>query len=279
MKERVATRIDQLDQDLRPTERAAAVEQIETEERERGTRRVVAGYDFTFSVPKSVSALWAVADAATEARIVQAHHTAIDEVVALMERELAATRVGHNGVAQVATRGLIATCYDHYDSRAADPQLHTHVVIANKVQGEDGKWRALDGRPMHAAVVALSEHYNALLADQLTRSLGVAFEQRNRGADRNPAWEIAGVPDELLAEFSSRSAAIDAEKDKLIAAYVAEHRRQPNTTTILRLRQQATLSTRPEKTLYSLAELTEQWRRRTCSPPAVSPRRSSARRT
>jgi conjugative relaxase-like TrwC/TraI family protein len=262
VKERVAARIDQLDQDLRPAERAAAVAQIETEERERGTRRVVAGYDYTFSVPKSVSALWAVADAATQARIVQAHHTAIDEVVALMEREVAATRVGHNGVAQVATRGLIATCYDHYDSRAADPQLHTHVVIANKVQGEDGKWRALDGRPMHAAVVALSEHYNALLADQLTRSLGVAFEQRNRGADRNPAWEIAGVPDELLAEFSSRSAAIDAEKDKLIDAYVAEHGHQPNTTTVLRLRQQATLSTRPEKILYSLAELTGQWRRR-----------------
>ncbi len=262
VKERVAARIGQLDADLSPAERTAAVQEIETEERERGTRRVVAGYDYTFSVPKSVSALWAVADAASQAQIVQAHHTAINEVVALMEREVAATRVGHNGIAQVAVRGLIATCYDHYDSRAADPQLHTHVVIANKVQGQDGKWRALDGRPMHAAVVALSEHYNALLADQLTRSLGVAFEQRNRGADRNPAWEIAGVPEELLAEFSSRSAAIDAEKDKLIAAYVAEHRHQPNTTTILRLRQQATLSTRPEKTLYSLAELTEQWRRR-----------------
>src|ERR1019366_2450253 len=169
VKERVAARIDQLDQDLRPADRAAAVAQIETEERERGTRRVVAGYDYTFSVPKSVSALWAVADAGTQARIVQAHHTAVADVVALMEREVAATRVGHNGVAQVATRGLIATCYDHYDSRASDPQLHTHVVIANKVQGEDGKWRALDGRPMHAAVVALSEHYNALLADQLTR--------------------------------------------------------------------------------------------------------------
>jgi conjugative relaxase-like TrwC/TraI family protein len=262
VKERVAARIDQLDVDLRPADRTAAVQQIETEERERGTRRVVAGYDYTFSVPKSVSALWAVADAARKARIVDAHHAAVDEVVALMEREVAATRVGHNGVAQVATRGLIATCYDHYDSRAADPQLHTHVVVANKVQGEDGKWRALDGRPMHAAVVALSEHYNALLADQLTRSLGVAWQQRNRGADRNPGWEIVGVPEELLAEFSSRSAAIDAEKDKLIAAYVAEHGHQPNTTTILRLRQQATLLTRPEKTLYSLAELTGQWRRR-----------------
>ncbi|MHB1865441.1 MAG: MobF family relaxase [Candidatus Saccharimonadales bacterium] len=262
VKERIAARIDRLPPDLGAAERAAAVAQIESEERERGTRRVVAGYDYTFSVSKSVSALWALADAGTQALIVQAHHAAIEEVVALMEREVAATRVGHNGVAQVAVRGLIATCYEHYDSRAGDPQLHTHVVIANKVQGEDGKWRALDGRPMHAAVVALSEHYNALLADHLTRSLGVAWEQRGRGADRNPAWEIAGVPEQLLAEFSSRSAAIDAEKDDLIAAYVAEHGHQPSTSTILRLRQQATLSTRPEKTLYSLAQLIEQWRRR-----------------
>jgi conjugative relaxase-like TrwC/TraI family protein len=262
VQDRVAARIGQLDADLRLAERAAAVQRIESEERERGTRRVVAGYDYTFSVPKSVSALWALADAATQAQIVQAHHIAIDEVIALMEREVAATRVGHNGVAQVGIRGLIATCYDHYDSRAGDPQLHTHVVIANKVQGADGKWRALDGRPMHAAVVALSEHYNALLADHLTRNLGVAWEQRGRGADRNAAWEFAGVPDRLLAEFSSRSAAIDAEKEALIAAYLAEHGHQPSTRTILRLRQQAALSTRPQKTMYSLAELSEQWCRR-----------------
>ena len=65
VKERIATGSSQLDADLRPAERTAAVAQIETEERGRGTRRVVAGYDYTFSVPKSVSALWAVADAAT----------------------------------------------------------------------------------------------------------------------------------------------------------------------------------------------------------------------
>ena len=260
--ERIATRVDHLDPDLDAGDRAAAVERIEAEEQERGTRRVVAGYDYTFSVPKSVSTLWAVADATMQAAIVRAHHAAIADVLALMERDVAATRVGHAGVAQVATRGLIATCYDHYDSRAGDPQLHTHVMVSNKVQGEDGKWRALDGRPMHAAVVTLSEHYNALLFDRLTRDLGVGWEQRDRGADRNPAWEITGVPDELIAEFSSRSAAIDAEKDRLIDAYVAGHSHQPTTTTILRLRQQATLSTRPDKELHSLAELTEQWRNR-----------------
>jgi conjugative relaxase-like TrwC/TraI family protein len=262
VEERISERVEHLDPDLSADEHAAAVERIEGEEHERSARRTVAGYDYTFSVPKSVSALWAVADAAVQARIVEAHHQAVADVVALMERDVAATRIGHAGVAQVATRGLVATAYDHYDSRAADPQLHTHVVIANKVQGEDGKWRALDGRPMHQAVVTISEHYNAVLADRMTRTLGVGWEQRERGRDRNPAWEIIGVPDELIAEFSSRSAAIDAETDRLIDTYLSEHGHRPDTRTILRLRQQATLSTRPDKTHYSLAELTDQWRRR-----------------
>ncbi|WP_188893451.1 MobF family relaxase [Microlunatus endophyticus] len=262
VEERIAGRVEHLAPELSADERAVAVERIEVEERERGTRRTVAGYDYTFSVPKSVSALWAVADAAVQARIVEAHHQAVADVVALMERDVAATRVGHAGVAQVATRGLIATAYDHYDSRAADPQLHTHVVIANKAQGEDGKWRSLDGRPMHQAVVAISEHYNALLADHLTRSLGLGWEQRERGRDRNPAWEIVGVPDELIAEFSSRSAAIEAETDRLIDTYLTEHGHRPDQRAVLRLRQQATLSTRPDKAHSSLAELTEQWRRR-----------------
>lgn len=187
VEERIAARIEHLDPDLSTDERSAAAERIEADEHQRGTRRVVAGYDYTFSVPKSVSALWAVADPAVQARIVEAHQAAVADVVALIERDVAATRIGHAGVAQVATRGLIATAYDHYDSRAVDPQLHTHVVIANKVQGEDGKWRSLDGRPMHQAVVALSEHYNALLADYLTRALGMTWEQRDRGRDRNPA--------------------------------------------------------------------------------------------
>lgn len=115
-------------------------------------------------------------------------------------------------------RGVVATAFDHYDSRSGDPQLHMHVVIANRVQAADGKWRTLDGRPMHAAVVAVSEYYNALLADHLTRIFGIGWEARDRGRDRNPAWEIVGVPDELLREFSSRTVDIEAEKDRLIAA-------------------------------------------------------------
>lgn len=260
--ERTEARIAQLDRRLIDEERTAAVARIRAEEAKRGRPRTVAGFDFTFSVPKSVSTVWAVADGGTQALIAQAHHAAIAEVLDLIERDVAATRTGAGGVAQVDVRGVVATAFDHYDSRASDPQLHTHVVIANRAQAADGKWRTLDGRPMHAAVVALSEHYNAVLADHLTRMFGVGWEARERGKDRNPAWEITGVPDALITEFSSRTRDIEAEKERLIDVYVAEHGRQPSTRTIIRLRQQATLATRPDKQVRSLAELTEDWRAR-----------------
>lgn len=265
--ERVRARVKALDGELGEVERAAAVEAIEVEERERPTRQAVAGFDFTFSVPKSVSVLWALADPDTQAQVVAAHHAAIADVIGLMEREVAATRTGgtatDGAVAQVAVAGLIATAYDHYDSRAGDPQLHTHVVISNKVKTVwDGRWRSLDSRPMHAATVAMSEHYDGLLADRLTQTLGVAWEQRERGRDRNPAWEIAGVPEELVTAFSSRSGDIDVEKDRLIAAYIQRHGHQPSAVAVIKLRAQATLATRPDKTVRSLGDLTRNWHER-----------------
>ena len=203
--ERVADCVAQLDDSsLGPAERGRVVAQIEAEEAARGSRRAVAGFDFTFSVPKSASVLWAVADAGTQALIAQAHH----EVVVFMEREVAATRTGatagDSAVAQVDVTGLIATAFDHFDSRAGDPHLHTHVVISNKARTVlDGKWRSLDGRPMHAAVVALSELHEAVFADHMTRTFGVEWEPREMGRDRNPSWAITDVAEELVAEFST----------------------------------------------------------------------------
>ncbi|MDS2172376.1 MobF family relaxase [Nesterenkonia sp. CL21] len=265
--ERIETRIADLDPSLSPGAKGEAVARIEAEETERSRRRAVAGFDFTFSIPKSASALWAVADAGTQALIGEAHHAAVAEVVAFMEREVAATRTGatagDGAVAQVDVTGLVATAFDHFDSRAGDPHLHTHVVISNKVQTAfDGKWRSLDGRPMHAAVVALSELHEAVFADHMTRTFGVEWEARDMGRDRNPAWAISTVPEELVQEFSTRARHIDAEKNRLIAEYVAKHGRQPSTATIIKLRAQATLSTRPEKEVRSLADLTAEWRTR-----------------
>ena len=265
--ERIQQRAAKLDANLGVTGRADAVAAIEREELAKGSRKAVAGFDFTFSIPKSASVLWAVSDAGTQSLIADAHHAAVVEMVAFMEREVAATRVGavgRNGaVAQVDVTGLIATAFDHYDSRAGDPHLHTHVVISNKVQtAHDGKWRSLDGRPLHAATVALSELHEAVFADHLTRTFGVGWEAREMGRDRNPAWAITAVPEKLVVEFSSRSRQIEQEKNRLIAEYVERHGRQPSPTTVIKLRAQATLATRPEKQVRSLADLTAEWRAR-----------------
>jgi conjugative relaxase-like TrwC/TraI family protein len=265
--DRISERTAALDPSLGDEERTAEILRIEAEETAAGSRRAVAGYDFTFSVPKSVSVLWGVADADTQAMIVEAHHAAVTEVLDYLEREVAATRTGvanHNGaVAQVGVPGIVATAYDHWDSRTGDPQLHTHVVISNKVQTLlDGRWRSLDGRPMHAAVTAISAHYNAVLADRLTGTFGLKWEQRDRGEDRNAQWEIEGVNERLIREFSGRTHAIEEEKERLIAEYVERHGRRPSELTIIQLRAQATLTTRPKKQIRSLADLSAEWRAR-----------------
>lgn len=83
------------------------------------------GFDFTFSIPTSASVLWAVADAGVRALIAKAHHHAVAEVVAFMEREVAGTRkgatAGDGAVAQVDVTGLNATVFDHFDFRAGAP--------------------------------------------------------------------------------------------------------------------------------------------------------------
>ncbi len=260
--ERALARIAELPDRLTAAEREQETARIQAEEARRH-HAAVAGFDFTFSAPKSVSTLWALLDAGTQALIVDAHHAAIDDILAVLEGEVAMTRIGANGVAQVEVRGVAATAYDHYDSRSGDPQLHTHVVVANRVQAvRDGRWRTLDSRALHAAVVALSEHYNATLADRLAVILGLGWEDRTRPRDRTPAWEIVGVPDELIREFSSRSRDIDEEVARLIDEYERDHQRSPTRVQVIRLRQRATLSTRPEKTADSLADLTRKWRDR-----------------
>lgn len=232
-------------------------------------RQAVAGFDFTFSPPKSVSTLWGVADAGTQALIADAHHAAVRDILDVLERRVAVTRIGTNGVARVPVQGgVIAAAYDHYDSRTGDPQLHTHVVVANHVMGPDGVWRTLFGNPLHKATVALSEMYDAVLMDRLRDTLGVSWELRDKGRDRNAGWEITGVPASLLDAFSTRTAGsadtagIEARKNELIADYADRYGHQPSSQVAIRLRQQATLDTRPDKTLHSLGELTASWRAR-----------------
>lgn len=229
----------------------------------RPKTNAVAGYDLTFSPVKSVSVLWAIADPKTAAVIERAHQAAIKDALDFIESKALFTRQGTNGVRQVDVRGLIATAFTHRDSRAGDPDLHTHVAVANKVQTLDGKWLAIDGRPLHKAVVSASETYNTALERHLVDALGVQFAERpNEDARKRPIREIVGVDPELNRRFSKRRLNVEDRRKVLAAAFQATHGRPPTPVETIQLSQQATLETREAKhEPRSLAEQRDAWHR------------------
>ena len=246
----------------------------------------VAGFDLTFSPVKSVSTLWAIAEPAVAAKIELAHQAAIMDALDFIEKNALFTRTGANGVRQVDVTGLVATAFTHRDSRAGDPDLHTHVAVANKVQvlepdGTPGRWLAIDGRVLFKAAVAASETYNTALEKHLGDNLGLRFEPRvdgptvaaarptnqpgsqPAGADRRkrPIREVVGVDAALNTRWSSRRASIETRRSELAAAFQATHGRPPSAVEALQLAQQATLETREAKhEPRSLAEQRTAWR-------------------
>src|SRR4051794_16231488 len=228
----------------------------------RQATTAVAGYDLTFSPVKSVSTLWAIAPQEVVSVIEQAHADAVADTLTWMEDHATYTRIGHNGVAQVEVRGLIAAAFTHRDSRAGDPDLHTHVAISNKVQPLDGRWLALDGRPIYRNNVPASERYNTRLEALLVDRLGVRFADRP-GADptKRPVREIVGIAGPLPRLWSSRRRAIEVRRSALARQFQADHGRPPTTVEAMSLAQRANLETRQAKhEPRSHAEQRAHWR-------------------
>ena len=218
----------------------------------------MAGFDLTFSVPKSVSVAWALADPTTRQAIHAAHQRAVMFVLAYAEDTVFATRTGAAGAVREPVQGVVAAAFDHWDSRAGDPQLHTHLAVLNRARAVgDGRWRTLDSRAIFGATVTLSELHNGVLADQLTAALGWGWVPVTRAHSPERKWEVAGVPAALRAEFSQRSGAIEAATEVLIGQARDRLGREPTVREVIVLRQQAT--PRPAKTKHSLADLVEDW--------------------
>jgi conjugative relaxase-like TrwC/TraI family protein len=227
----------------------------------RPRTQTVAGYDLTFSPVKSVSTLWAVADPAVAAAIEQAHQAAVRDALAFIERHALFTRTGPQGIRQVNVRGLVGTAFTHRDSRAGDPDLHTHVAVANKVQTLDGRWLSIDGRVLFKANVAASETYNTAVEQHLRETLGVRFAERP-GTDpaKRPIREIVGVDPRLNQRWSTRRAHINTRRGELAIQFQNDHGRPPTPVEALHLAQQATLETRDAKhEPRSLAEQRTTW--------------------
>jgi conjugative relaxase-like TrwC/TraI family protein len=223
----------------------------------RPRTQTVAGYDLTFSPVKSVSTLWAVAEPAVAAAIERAHQAAVMDALGFIEMHALFTRTGPQGIRQVNVRGLVAAAFTHRDSRAGDPDLHTHVAVANKVQTLDGRWLSIDGRVLFKANVAASEAYNTALEQHLRDTLGVRFAERP-GTDpgKRPIREIVGVDPRLNQRWSTRRAHINIRRGELAIQFQEDHGRPPTPIEALHLAQQATLETRDAK--HEPRSLTEQ---------------------
>jgi Ti-type conjugative transfer relaxase TraA len=167
--------------------------------RRRRSARGVMGFDLTFSAPKSVSILFGVGDRDIATAVRDAHDAAVTDALGYLERAACRSRRSVNGRREVQGRGFLAAAFRHRTSRAGDPQMHTHVVVANATQAADGTWGALDGRLLYRHAKTAGYLYQAALRAQLAERLAVHW-----GPVHNGAAEIDGVPRTLIDHFSRR---------------------------------------------------------------------------
>src|SRR5215211_49552 len=175
-------------------------------------RNAVPAFDVVLRPTKSVSILYGLGDSATGRAVLAAHHAGLAEAVGYLDEHLGARR-GHGGVQHVSGQGVLAVGFDHRTSREGDPLLHTHLVVANRVQGPDGCWGALDGRDLYRHRLAADAIYRATYQRELVRTLGVEWT----AADTHGNRELQGMPEPLVRGFSKRTDQIDAEINRLVA--------------------------------------------------------------
>jgi conjugative relaxase-like TrwC/TraI family protein len=166
------------------------------------------GYDLTFSAPKGVSLLWAVGPEDLPGTISDAHDRAVVAVLDRLSAEACYVRRGRNGKELLDAEGFVGAAFRHRSSRAGDPQLHTHVVIPNLVQGSDGRWSAPDGRHLFAWQKAAGTMYQSALRAELA-PLGLTWEVR-----RNGLGEVATIPKTILRAFSKRRVDIEVAMEE-----------------------------------------------------------------
>ncbi len=168
---------------------------------ERLGRARMPGFDLTFRAPKTVSLLYALGDPElVAAGVVAAHEAAVDAAIGYLGRSACWTRRRIGGeITPVAGEGFVAAGFRHQTSRAGDPTLHTHVLVANLTRTADGRWGALDGRELYVHAKTAGYLYQAHLRAELTRRLGMEWRPVVNGCA-----DIAGIPGAVVGEFSTR---------------------------------------------------------------------------
>lgn len=168
-----------------------------------------AGWDLTFSAPKTVSALWATADEEMRQRISAAHYSAVMNTLDYLQEHYGFTRVGQSGREVEKTDKLFFSLFEHSTSREQDPQLHIHAVLVNVGMNGRDETKTLEVNRIFAAKLEMGALYKAELAYQLRQELGLEIERAKKGA-----FEITGDFKGLDGEWSKRRAEIKKAMEK-----------------------------------------------------------------
>ncbi len=205
------------------------------------------GRDLTFSAPKSVSIAALVGG---DGRIINVHDRAVKATLAWVEKHAVQTRVQDpetGRMVRVGNQKAVVATFRHDTSRNLDPQLHTHSVLANMVQGEDGKWRTIANEGLYAHQKLIGAIYRNELAAGLAK-LGYAIEK----TQSDGRFEIAGISREAIMAFSTRRAEIEAAMAERGLGATADHPRHA---------ERAALMTRATKRDVDRDELRHVWQR------------------
>lgn len=165
-------------------------------------RQHSAGWDMTFSAPKSVSVLWALSNESDRQGIEHAHQSAVLAATAHLERAAAWARRGQGGNVRERTAGLLMAQFDHHTSRDSDPQLHTHSFVFNLAPRRDGSWGGIVSRELYKAQKDAGAVYRRALAGELER-LGFRLDRDKDG------FRVAAIPRAIERAFSKRRQAIE----------------------------------------------------------------------
>ena len=169
-----------------------------------GSKTRQAGWDLTFSAPKSASTLWSQGDADLRHEIQAAHLEAVKVALAYIQEEVALTRRGKEGIDRETAR-LVVAIFEHGTSRELDPNLHSHALVMNACTREDGTVGTILSRAFYLHKLAAGALYRAEFAAQLVARLGVRCDLDERGF----AFLIEGVSKVLNKIFSKRRDAIE----------------------------------------------------------------------
>jgi conjugative relaxase-like TrwC/TraI family protein len=163
-----------------------------------------AGWDITFSAPKSFSILWMAGTPEQRAMLERLQQEAVDEALRfIVDERLVEVRLGAGGSRREPPADVIVAKFSHFTSREGDAACHVHCVLLNAAKSIDGVVRTLEPRKTYQWQSAIGSAFRSALAERLA-ALDFIFRPAGRGQ-----FEVVGIPDPVIEAFSKRARQVE----------------------------------------------------------------------